>query len=474
MPDISIPGLSAEDDQVIRQLYSQLGQKRSRNMLRNAYYDSKNALQHLGFTLPPQFRNVATVLGWPAKAVDTLNNRCHLEGFVMPGDAGDELGIGDIWEDNFLSIEAPQAGLSSLIHSVAWLITTRGEEGEPAALVTAKDALSGSGRWNLRARRLDAFLSVIATDAMGRPLRMALYLPDRIVTVDRDDATKAWSVDDRPHDIGYVPVESLVFKPRLGRPFGCSRISRPVMATTDAAMRTLLRSEVTAELYSVPQRAVLGADENLFFDADGNPREAWQIIYGKVIGLPRDEDGNLPQIQQLAQATQQPHMEQLRGLAQVFASDTNIPVTELGMHSDSNPSSADAVFAHQGPLIGLAEMTTDGWSSAWRRSMVTALKIAQDADEIPAEWGRLRAVFRNPAVESRSAAADAAMKLVSVLPWVAESDAALDMFGLDPIMVDRLLADKRRLQARATATALASLNRAPVEIGGAPAGDADT
>ncbi len=467
---LRLPTLPEEDQDLFNQLWRQLRDKRRRNALRAGYYDGKNVMRHLGFTLPPQFARVAAVLGWPAKAVDTLNNRCHLEGFVMPGDDGDELGIADIWEDNHLALEAPQAGLSSLIHAVSFLITTKGGDGEPAALISPKDALAGTGNWNRREHRLDAFLSVLEVNSDGRPLGLALYLADRIITIERDSPTTAWSVNIQEHDIGYVPVEPLVFKPRLGRPFGMSRISRPVMAMTDMAMRTVLRSEVTAELYSVPQRIVLGSDDSLFYNPDGSPREAWQLVYGKMIGLPRDEEGNVPSVEQTTQVAQTPHMEQLRTLAQLFAGETSIPVTELGITSDSNPASAEAVYAHQGSLIATAEATTDGWEPAWRRAMITALKIANEVDDIPAEWNRIRARFRNPAVESRAAASDAAMKLIAALPWVAQSDIALDLFGLDPIVVERLKADKQRLEARATATALAALaNRQP---GGAT--DADT
>ena len=230
------------------------------------------------------------------------------------------------------------------------------------------------------------------------------------------------------------------------------------MGYTNAAMRTLLRSEVTAELYSVPQRIILGADESMFVDSEGNATDAWQVVWGKILGIPSNEDGNIPKFEQMAQATQEPHMAQIRSLAQLFSGETSIPVTELGIHSDSNPTSAEAVYAHQGSLIATAEMTTAGWEPAWRRTMLTALRIANDTGEdTPAEWQRLRAKFRNPAHESKAAAADAALKAVQAFPWLADTDVGLEMFIQDDVLFEQLKAERRRLRARSTATALAGL-----------------
>jgi hypothetical protein len=195
--------------------------------LRAAYYDGRNAVRDLGISTPPNFRRIATVLGWSAKAVDVLNRRCHLDRFVVPGMDIDSLGVTDLWDDNFLATESSAAGSSSLIHSTAFLITTQGdpEEGEPDVLITARSALSGTGMWNRRKRALDSFLSVINTNDEGDPVEMVMYLPDLNVTMHKD---VKWSVDRRAHTYG-VPVEPLVYKGDLENSFGRSRpICSPV------------------------------------------------------------------------------------------------------------------------------------------------------------------------------------------------------------------------------------------------------
>ena len=52
-----------------------------------------------------------------------------------------------------------------------------------------------------------------------------------------------------------VPI---VYRPDAKRPFGHSRISRACMGLQQGALRTLKRSEISAEFYSFPQKYVLG------------------------------------------------------------------------------------------------------------------------------------------------------------------------------------------------------------------------
>lgn len=454
----TIHGLTDDDRALFEALWAQLAAKRPRNSVRDAYYDARNAIKLVTADTPQVFRQAATVLGWPAKAVDAVNNRCRLEGFVSADLDVDELGVTEIWDDNSLDTESSHVGLSALIHAVGWLVTTKGADGEPSALITARDAKSGTGLWDPRRRRLSAFLSVSEFDATtGLPVDLAIYTDRHITTAFKADGI--WEVHRAEHSLRRVPVEPVAFKPRLGRPFGSSRISRPVMNITDLAMRTVLRSEVTAELYSVPQRVILGADESVFKNPDGSWKSSWQMAWAKILGVPvNEETGEVPEFKQLPQGSQEPHMAQLRSVAQLFAGETSIPETSLGVSNDANPTSAEAYFASREDLIGLSEQTAAGWSAAWRRSMITALEITHGVEgQAPTEWRSIRPKWRDPSHTSKAAASDAALKLIQAFPSLAESETMLELYGLDPITVDRLRADMRRGRATLTAQQLAEV-----------------
>lgn len=454
--NLIIAGLTDEEQTIVNRLVKQWEGKLTRNILRAAYYDGHNMIRHLT-SLPPAFNRVATVLGWPAKAVDTLNTRCHLEGFVVPGVDESSLPIQEIWDDNNLGTEVPQAGLSSLIHAVAWLVVHRGDpsEDEPDVIITSKDARTGTADWDGRLRKITAFLSILAVDEndTSRPSDIVLYLPNYNILATKGQ--DGWTVDRDAHNLGYVPVEPLVYKPRIGRPFGTSRISRAVMSMTDLAVRTVLRSEISAELYSVPQRVLLGAEDKDFKNPDGSIKAAWQVVFGRIWAIGRDEDGNMPDVKQMQQASQEPHMAQLRALAQLFAGETSIPISSLGISTESNPASAEAYYASREDLISLAESTTDGWEPAWRNTMLTAIRM-KTGEATSEDLLKIRCRFRNPTHTSRASAADAMLKTIQAFPWMADSDAAIELLGFDEIMTARLLADKRKAKAQSLIQALTS------------------
>ena len=74
-----------------------------------------------------------------------------------------------------------------------------------------------------------------------------------------------------------VPAEPLVYRPRTGREFGSSRISRAAMGFHAAAIRTLMRLEGHSDVFSWPDMWLMGADESIFTNSDGTTKTAWQL-----------------------------------------------------------------------------------------------------------------------------------------------------------------------------------------------------
>ncbi|WP_159844894.1 phage portal protein [Nocardia sp. CY41] len=469
-----VPDLDHQEQNTLDCLIRQFRAKWPRNELRARYYDGKNVLKDFGISIPPQLRSVETVVGWPAKAVDSLSRRCRLDGFVIPDGDADSLGITEMWSANRMDIEAPQAQTSAFLHSVAFIATTLGDvaSGEPEILMTARSALSGTGIWDPRRRRLSSALSIIAYDESTAHDRMitelVVYLPDRVLTLTRDSKGK-WTVDRRKHTLGRVPVEALVYRPRLDRPFGSSRITRAVMSITDEAVRTVLRTEVSAEFYSSPQRYMLGADPDAFVDAQGAVRTGWEAILGRMLAIARDDEGNVPTVGTFPQMSMQPHIEHMRSVATRFAGETNLTVGSLGVVQD-NPSSAEAIYAAKEELITEAEAAGEVFGTAWCNAIRTGLMMREKRTEMPAEWAKLRAKLRDPATPSRSAAADAVMKTVSAFPWMAESQVALEQLGWDQTTIDRAMADKRRASVGALTQRLAAARQATPTAPAAPTG----
>jgi hypothetical protein len=153
-------------------------------------------------------------------------------------------------------------------------------------------------------------------------------------------------------------------------------------------------------------------------------------------------------------------MDQLRGWAQLFAGETSLPLSSLGIAPDANPSSAEAIHAAKEDLIVEAESATQVFGAGLARVARTAIMLRDGLDTEPDDLRRLQARWRNPATPSVAAASDALMKQATVLPWLADSEVALEMLGYDQPTITRLLADRRRTQARSTIDALATAARA--------------
>ena len=440
-----INGLTDDEKYAFNECWKVWTQKLRRNLLRAQYYDQHNVLKDLEIAIPPHLTELELVLGWPAKAVDTLARRCKLDGFVVPGAEDDPFGIKDIWRANDMHIELPQTLTSALVHSCAFLTVTKGDpsEGEPEVLVSSQSALYAAGKWDSRRRRLKYAMTITDMDDVGRVSGWALFMPNVTVTAFYED--RRWQLDRFEHTLGRLPVEVIPYKPRLDRPFGCSRISRAVMGLSDSALRTLFRMEVHAEFFSSPQRYAMGADESMFVDEDGNSLNQWEAILGRVWAAGRDPDtGDMPQLGQFPQSSPQPHTDQLRALGAQFCAETSLPMHALGIAPESNPSSAEALEIAERQLIDDAMDATDVFGARIARAMATAVQIRDDLDAPPAELLNLDVLWRDPQKPLRSAAGDFLIKTVQAMPWLSESKVPLEQLGWDATTVERAWADKRR------------------------------
>lgn len=461
-PPSYVQGVDDMNLDLLARLIMQWQAKRARNALRTAYWDGKHKLDHIGFSIPPALRNLEEVVGWPAKAVQAHAERCMFDGFVSKNDSDDPYGIQRTLTDNRFDIELPMAITSTMVHSCAFIAVTPGntEAGEPDVLVMPKSAQWASGLWNWRTRALDAAFAVNDVDDYGRPTEMTLYTADRILVLNY--VAGNWRLtNETSHGLNRVPVETLAYRPTLDRPFGSSVISRPVMSITDDAVRTVLRSETSAEFYSAPQYLLLGADPDSFTDDDGKPIPVWEFIIGRIGLMSKDEDGDVPKLEQISQQSVQPHIEQMRELACRFAGETNVPVSSLGVVTD-NPSSAEAMHAAEKDLVIDCAAATRVFGAALRRVGQDIVMMRDDGpDEMDDELATLTARWRNPALPSVIDAGDAMVKLIGAFPWLADTTVALEEVGFTDEQITRLLAEKRRNQAMGSLDQLLNPKEAP-------------
>lgn len=314
-----------EDYYGIAYLKNHLTLKRSRVLLRYRYYEMKNGIKYFRTIIPPEFMWMTETLGWCAKSADALADRLVFREFK-----NDNFDINSIFAMNNGDILPDSAVLSALISSCCFIYIYEDEYGSPRLQVI--DGSNATGRMDPVTGMLKEGYAVISRDKHLNPEVEAYFLPGVTEFYRGRDLIR------RDHHAAPYPLlVPVVYRPDAMRPFGHSRISRACMNLQQGALRTLLRSEVSAEFYSFPQKYVTGLSQDAEMDS-------WKAFISSFLKFTKDDNGDYPKLGQFTQQSMSPFTEQLRTFAALFAGETGLTLDDLGFVTD-NPSSSEAIKA---------------------------------------------------------------------------------------------------------------------------------
>lgn len=309
-------------------LQRKLEMKRPRVLLRYAFYEQKQKANDFGISTPQGLEWFQSVNGWCTKAVDGLADRLQFDGFD-----DDTFMMMDMFNANNPDIIFDNALLSALITSCSFFYICRGEDGDPRIQVI--DGGNATGIIDDSTNLLTEGYAVLKRDEFDRPQIYAYF-----------QCGETWvyevgSQEPIAHEstgADYAALVPVLYKPDARRPFGHSRISRSCMSIALSAMRTVKRSEIAAEFYSFPQKYATGLSQ------DAEVMDSWKATMSAMLSFTRDDDGNSPTLGQFTQQSMQPHVEQLKAFASMFAGETGLTMDDLGFNTQ-NPSSAEAIKA---------------------------------------------------------------------------------------------------------------------------------
>jgi hypothetical protein len=459
---LRIEGLPDDEMATVSQLLSTWSGRRTRNLKRSLYYDSEQSFKDLGLTLPPQLKNAKFYLGWATMAVRKAAIRSQFEGLRLPG-SDDPFELGAILAANNFGLELSQGIVSAYKHGMSLITVAKGDAGEAPVQIQSHSAESCAALWDRRKRRISAALTISAMKD-DRPSEFIVYLPTAILRCSRNQGK--WSAERIENKIGRTLVAPLTYDPQLGKPFGRSRITNPVMALTDMAVRAYVRMEGNAEFYSSPQLAIEGIDPDAFGEI--NEQKKFKLAMDRLIALTRDADGNTPNIKQLQQATMTPHSDMLRTVASAFSGETGIPLNSLGVIHD-NPASAEAIRAAEHDLlIDVTYQNKFVLSSAVKEVATLAVMVRDGLTEAPVDAWELSALFADPEFRSTSANADAYVKLAGANPDLAGSSVLLETV-FDEDRVARIVDERKTAQAGIRLDALVAAATKPPPVTPVPA-----
>ena len=311
----------------IAKLQSILALKRVRVNLRYSFYDMKNLTMDFGISSPPELKFWNSCVGWCARGVDALADRMDFYGFK-----NDVFGLGEIYDANNKDILFPSMVQGALIGACAFIYISEDEDGFPRLqVINADDA---TGILNPVTGLLNEGYAVLERDSFGLPIREAYFTHEYSAFYENGQL-----VDQREYAVKEPMLVPIIFRPDAKRVFGHSRITRACMAQVSSALRTIKRSEISAEFYSFPQKYVTGVDQ------DAEQIDKWSAAMSAMMKFTLSEDGqDHVKLGQFTQQSMAPHAEQLKMFASLFASEVGLTLDDLGF-PQSNPSSYDAIRA---------------------------------------------------------------------------------------------------------------------------------
>ena len=310
-------------------LRRKLASKQVRVDTRYRYYEMKNSVREFNVTIPKEWNWLKSVLGWSSKAVDSLADR-----LVFREMANDNFSMNAIFDMNSKDVLFDSAILSACISSCCFVYISEDDEGYPRLQVI--DGGNATGILDPITMLLTEGYAVLERDQNGAPILEAYFTPGSTMYIDSTyGKPETYTIS---NEAPYPLLVPIIHRPDARRPFGHSRISRACMEIQQAALRTLKRSEISAEFYSFPQKWITG------LDPEAEPMEKWKATISALLQFSKDEDGESPKLGQFSQQSMQPFMDQLRMLASLFAGETGLTLDDMGFATE-NPSSADAIKA---------------------------------------------------------------------------------------------------------------------------------
>lgn len=401
----------------INYLRDKLNQKKKRVDLRYKFYDMKNISYEFEISTPPKLKNWSSCLNWCADAVDVLADRLVFREF-----RNDPFDMNGILMMNNPDVLVPSSILGALISSCDFIYLYPGDDGFPCMQVI--DGGNATGVMNEVTGFLDEGYAVLDRDDDGKPVREAYFTIGRTEIIENDEVT---AVEKYP--FSYATLVPIVYRPDARRPFGRSRISRSNMSLVGSALRTIKRSEISAEFYSFPQKWITGLSE----DVEG--LEKWRASMSAMLAITNDEDGeNNVKIGQFTQQSMQPHVDHLKSIACLFAGGNGMTLDDMGFTTE-NPASADAIKAAHDKLRLTARKAQANFGSGLMNACIVGCCMRDGVDYDRAvfyDTKKIWAPIFEPDASSISTFGDAVSKVNAAVPGFFTAQNIEDVSGIAP------------------------------------------
>lgn len=420
------------------------------NRQKNKYYEGKISLNdvNLGIALPEGMSKLEIGCAWGAKTVDVLAGLSMFDGFVSENGEDAEI-LDTIVSKNNLIAEYQKACRDELKYGCTF--ATLSADPELGCKIRFHSPMTAAAMWDGEKGRISCGMAIlnsvqdVVNSGTWYPTLIGYYTDDSIWMLAASDSNSTiWRALRFPHKMGRPLMEALIWNATSDKPFGRSRIKEPIRRLIDGYVRTIANATIGLEFSTAPQKYLLGVTDEQY---DVIVNQKFKQYIGNILaGTANPETGENPVYGQLPQGSITPHVEMIKILATQFSAATGLTVTDTGVVSEANPTSAEAVLAQSKTLVAMAEQLNTVNGDALHTIALMAQAIVRNVglNELDETEQEVIAHFKNPAMPSVAATTDAAMKLATARPTFADTDTFLEMIGFDKADIRRIKAQEQR------------------------------
>lgn len=398
-----------------------------------AYYEGKHRLDALGVSLPPNVRVLEMVVDWPRVVVEALVERLHVDGFTVDADEAPTEFL-RWWRANGMPAN------STLLHAE---VLTQGI----GYVIVGETPVDDQPQWTVATRLgIAAHVNEVSGEVVEAVRRFQIGKENWAVHLEAGRTTyyartryrtwvKASPAAGMPASVrtpfSRPPIVPVVNRGRILARQGRSEM-QDVIGYTDACSRSLTGLQIGQELLAMPIRYLLGGKGEAMKGPDGRLKTQWEVYLSHLLTGPADA-----KVGQLDGADLSQIHATVRLYAGLVAGSTGLPLSSLGVGTEANPASAEAVNAYSARHVKKAELKQTVIGDAYEKVLRLGAELVEDRELIEAA-SEVETRWRNAATITTMEVAQSATMLVGA--GIIPPEVAWDM--LDLTAAQRRLAEQ--------------------------------
>lgn len=412
--------LDTEHKKQVDFLLDRLRKKSVNVRIKYQYYNAENSYVDFGISVPVKMMNSKPGIGWASRAVNTLSDRVVFDGF-----ANDTFRINELFDEINAKRVLNKAKKDAHIAGVSFVAISETPNGVALIPFTASEA---TGVIDDNTGLLSYGLAVLswtgddalAQSSVSEPKDYVVFTP-AATTIYKNK--KIDSITKNP--TGRTMLHALTHGATASQPLGRSRITKTVRRIVQEVARVKRRYEIAGEFYSTPQRWVLGTEQ----DFTQEQKNKLDSTIGKAWVFSKDDDGDKPEIGQLAQMSINQFEDNKKGLARDFCAETALTLRNLG-YETANPTSVESLSAMSDDLLLEARASQDEMGEQIKQIAISIRLTLNKSDKVPEDLENIKAAWRPIFQVDVGAAGDAVYKLIQAMPELAGSVQIYQMLGM--------------------------------------------